>query len=525
MARVTEDKQRSPRNILAVDIGTTTISCHHFDESGISLYHTARKVQLLHPHPGWVELDPHVLWDQFVDIITEVMEASNLKAGDIAALGISTMRGTILTWDRQTGRPYHNFISWQDMRSQDDVTSWNRSLTLKSLNAGSKFLHVLLRQKKYLAGSVVNFTTQQASIRLHWLLKNRPELAKKAELGVLAFGTIDSWLIWNLTKGQLHVTDYSNASSTAMFDPFLMEWSSMLTGLFNIPLAILPKVIDTSGRICESHKDIFGGPIPVRALVADQQASVFGQCCFDPGDVNCTMGTGSFIDINTGSCPHASVAGLYPLVGWKIGGETVYLAEGNAAGCGTAMEWAKQMGFYDDVSKTSDTAFSVESSDGVYFVPAFNGLQAPINDNKACVSLMGIKSTTSKAHVMRAILESIAFRFTQLYETATEETHIPLMSSVKVGGGISNNDFVLELVSSLTCQTLDRPSQTEMSALGAAFLAGLASGVWKSRDELKAIRCSQALFQPKGSIRDKYLKSFDEWKEALRRSRNWYKWD
>lgn len=526
MARATESKQPLyTQNILAVDIGTTTISCHHFDRSGISLYHTSRKVQLLQPHPGWVELDPLVLWEQFVDVITEVIEASNLKASDVTALGISTMRGTFLTWDRQTGRPYHNFISWQDMRSHTYVESWNKSLTLKSLNIGSKFLHMILRQKKYLAGSVINFATQHASIRLHWLLKSRPELAKKAEMGVLAFGTIDSWLIWNLTKGQVHVTDYSNASSTGMFDPFVMEWSSLLTSLLNVPLKVLPKVVDTSGLICESHKDIFGAPIPVRALVADQQAAVFGQCCFDPGDLNCTMGTGSFVNINTGSYPHASVAGLYPLVGWKIGGETVYLAEGNAAGCGTAMEWAGKMGFYDDVTETSDTAFSVESSDGVYFVPAFSGLQAPINDNKACVSMMGIKSTTSKAHVMRAILESIAFRFTQLYETVTEETHIPLMSSVKVDGGIANNDFVLELMSSLTGQTLDRPSQTDMSALGAAFLAGLASGVWQSRDELKAIRCSQALFQPKASIREKYMKSFDEWKEAVHRSRDWYKWD
>lgn len=518
-------KHRSPVNIISVDIGTTTISCHHFDQSGISVYQTSRKVELLHPQPGWVEIDPQVLWEQFVDVITEVLEASNLRAEDVTALGISTMRGTFITWDRQTGQPYHNFITWQDLRSHNYVESWNKSLTLKSLNVGSKFLHMISRQKKYLAGSVISFSTQHTSIRLHWLLKSHPELAKKADVGVLAFGTIDSWLVWKLTKGQLHVTDYSNASSTGMFDPFVMEWSSIMTSLLGVPLSILPRIVDTSGKICESHKDIFGAPIPVRSLVADQQAAVFGQCCFDVGDVNCTMGTGSFIDINTGSYPHASVAGLYPLVGWKIGGETVYLAEGNAAGCGTAMEWARQMGFYDDVSLTSDTAFSVDSSEGVYFVPAFNGLQAPINDNKACVSLMGIKSTTKKAHIVRAILESIAYRFTQLYETVVEETHIPLMSSIKVGGGISNNDFVLEIMSSLTCQTIDRPSQTDMSTLGAAFLAGLAAGVWKSRDELKAIRCSQALFQPKTSIRERFLKTFDEWKEALHRSKNWYKWE
>nr|XP_058973546.1 putative glycerol kinase 5 [Pocillopora verrucosa] len=526
MARAFDrSRSHSPVNIISIDIGTTTIAGHHFDSSGISLYHTSRKVELLYPQPGGVELDPDVLWEQFVDVITEVMEASNLQAEDVTALGISTMRGTFITWDRKTGKPYHNFISWQDMRAGHCVESWNKSLTLKSLNVGSKFLHMISRQKKYLAGSVISFSTQHTSIRLHWLFKTHPDLAKKADLGNLAFGTIDSWLIWKLTKGQLHVTDYSNASGTGMFDPFIMEWSSIMTSLLSVPLSIFPKVVDTSGLICESHKAIFGAPIPVRALVADQQAAVFGQCCFDAGDVNCTMGTGSFIDINTGPYPHASVAGLYPIVGWKIGGETVYLAEGNAAGCGTAMEWAHSMGFYDDVSQTSDMAFSVETSGGVYFVPAFNGLQAPINDNKACVSLMGIKSTTNKAHIMRAILESIAFRFTQLYETVVEETHIPLMSSVKVDGGISNNDFVLELMSSLTCQTIDRPSQTDMSTLGAAFLAGLSAGVWKSRDELKAIRCSQALFQPKASIRDKFLKNFDEWKEALHRSMNWYKWD
>ncbi|CAH3195885.1 unnamed protein product [Porites evermanni] len=465
-------KHRSPVNIISVDIGTTTISCHHFDQSGISFYQTSRKVELLHPQPGWVEIDPQVLWEQFVDVITEVLEASNLHAEDVTALGISTMRGTFITWDRQTGRPYHNFITWQDLRSHNYVESWNKSLTLKSLNVGSKFLHMISRQKKYLAGSVISFSTQHTSIRLHWLLKSHPELAKKADVGVLAFGTIDSWLVWKLTRGNIIASPPQTPgwdASPSGFTPAVCRYCTVLILFFSFS--------SLSGRICESHKDIFGAPIPVRSLVADQQAAVFGQCCFDVGDVNCTMGTGSFIDINTGSYPHASVAGLYPLVGWKIGGETVYLAEGNAAGCGTAMEWARQMGFYDDVSLTSDTAFSVDSSEGVYFVPAFNGLQAPINDNKACVSLMGIKSTTEKAHIVRAILESIAYRFTQLYETVVEETHIPLMSSIKVGGGISNNDFVLEIMSSLTCQTIDRPSQTDMSTLGAAFLAGLAAGM------------------------------------------------
>ncbi|XP_031554856.1 putative glycerol kinase 5 [Actinia tenebrosa] len=518
----TSEHKEKPCNIIAVDVGTTLLTCHLFDKSGISKYNTTRKIELLHPKPGWVEMEPYHLWEQFQDIIWETMEAEQISPEDVTALGISTQRGTFVTWDRKTGKPQHNFITWQDLRASDHVENWNKSLAIKSLHAGSKFMHMISRRKQFLAGSVLNFSTQQVIMRLHYFLKNNPELQRKAENGSLFFGTIDTWLLWKLTRNKYHITDYSNASSTGMFDPFVMEWSSIITTVLNIPASILPKIVDTSGTICDTAKDIFGAPIPVRAVVADQQSAMFGQCCFDVGDVKCTMGTGTFICVNTGKYPHASVAGLYPLVAWKIGSELVYMAEGNASGTATAIEWSKSMGFFDDASQTSDMAFSVESSDDVYFVPAFHGLQAPINDNKACVSLMGIKASTTKSHIVRAILESIAFRFMELYETVLEETQVPVMSSIKADGGVCNNDFVMELTSSLTGQSLDKPSQTEMSALGAAFLAGMASGVWKSRDELKAIRCTHALYQPKASIREKYKKTIKEWKEAVRRSRNWY---
>lgn len=517
--------KKSAGCVLAVDVGTTNITCHVFDNSGISKYGAIRKIELLHPKPGWVEMDPDTLWEQFLDVVTEAVEGANVRYEDIAALGISTQRGTFLNFDKHSGRPIHNFITWQDLRATELTENWNKSFTLKGLHLSAKALHFLSRRKQFLAASVINFSTQHVSVRLSWVLKNNNEMIKKASQGSVLFATVDTWLLWKLTKGQCHVTDYSNASSTGMFDPFVMCWSSLMTTFFEIPLSILPEVVDTSGLLCETHEDIFGGArIPVTALIADQQASVFGQCCFDVGDINLTMGTGSFININTGQYPHASVAGLYPIIGWKIGSEVTYLAEGNAAGIGTAIDWAGEIGFYekDKVAETSNIASSVKDCNGVYFVPAFGGLQAPINDNKACTSMFGITPSTTKAHIVRAILESIAYRIYQLYTTVQEETKIPIISSLKVGGGVSKNDFVMQLLSTLTGQSIERPVQVEMSCLGAAFLAGLAAGVWKSRDELKAIRCSEKIFQARHSLRDGHEINYEKWKEALARSRAWY---
>ncbi|XP_046852693.1 putative glycerol kinase 5 isoform X2 [Xenia sp. Carnegie-2017] len=497
--------KKSEGYVVAVDVGTTNLTCHVFDKTGISMYGAVQKVQLLYPRPGWVEIDPDVLWDQFLNVVTEAVEGSCLQYEDITAFGISTQRGTFLNFDKRTGRPIHNFITWQDLRAAELTENWNRSFTMKGLHLGAKALHLLSRRKQFLAASVINFSTQHVSMRLHWMLKNHAELMKKARQGSILFATIDTWLLWKLTKGQVHITDYSNASSTGMFDPYVLCWSSLMTTLFEIPVSLLPEVVETSGSLCEIHKDIFGTRIPVTAVVADQQASVFGQCCFDVGDINLTMGTGSFININTGKHAHASVAGLYPLVGWKIGSDVTYLAEGNAAGTGTAIEWAGEI-----------------DCNGVYFVPAFSGLQAPINDTKASTSIFGITSSTSKAHIVRAVLESIAYRIYQLFVTVQEEIKTPIFSSIKADGGLSQNDFIMQLLSTLTEQSIERPKQIEMSCLGAAFLAGLATGVWKSRDELKAIHCSHVIFQPCCDARDKYEKFYEKWKEAQARSRYWY---
>ncbi|MED6263801.1 putative glycerol kinase 5, partial [Characodon lateralis] len=349
------------------------------------------------------------------------------------------------------------------------------------------------------------------------------------EEGNCCFGTIDTWLLFKLTKGRVHATDYSNASSTGMFDSYQMCWSGFLSSLVSLPLSIFPQVENTGHNFGSIDPSIFGVSIPIMSVMADQQAAMFGECCFDVGDVKITMGTGTFMDINTGVKPHTSLAGLYPLVGWKIGSDVVYLAEGNAADTGTAIKWAQELELFSDVTETSDMAYSVSDSDGVCFVPSFSGLQAPLNDPRACASLMGLKPSTTKSHLVRAILESIAFRNKQLYETMLRETHIPI-TQIRVDGGVSSNDFVTQLTADLFGRKLVRPQHLEMSSLGAAFVAGLAVGFWTTREELKKLQNADKVFLPKGAAKrgtarpsQEYIPVLQSWERALRRSMNWYK--
>ncbi|XP_061098846.1 putative glycerol kinase 5 isoform X2 [Conger conger] len=402
--------------ILSVDVGTTSIRCHIYDKNAEIRGSCSKKVTLIYPAPGWVEMDPEALWQSFVAVVKGAVQESGLQMGQMEALGISTQRSTFTTWHRKTGQPFHNFISWQDLRSAELVGTWNRSCTMKAIHGVMKMLHVLTRQKRFQAASMVVFSTQHVTMRLAWILQHCAEVRHAVAEGNCCFGTIDTWLLYKLSKGSFHVTDYSNASSTGMYDSYQMCWSSLLCSLVSLPMSILPTVVDTGQNYGPSDPSIFGVPISIMSVMADQQAAMFGECCFNTGDVKITMGTGTFLDINTGNKPHASWAGLYPLVGWKIGPEVVFLAEGNSADTGTAIKWACGLDLFSDVKETEALASSVEDSDGVCFVPSFSGLQAPLNDPGACASFMGLKPSTTKSHLVRAILESLAFRNKQLYD-------------------------------------------------------------------------------------------------------------
>uniref|UniRef100_A0A8C2DZX3 Glycerol kinase 5 n=1 Tax=Cyprinus carpio TaxID=7962 RepID=A0A8C2DZX3_CYPCA len=545
--------------ILSVDVGTTSIRCHVYDKSASIRGSCSAKVSLLYPQPGWVEIDPEDLWKGFVTVVKGAVQDSGLQMCQMESLGISTQRATFITWDRNTGKPFHNFITWQDLRAAELVRSWNRSCTMKTVHGVMKMLHFLTRQKRFLAASLVVFTTQHVSLRLVWALNNIPQLRQAVEDDSCYFGTIDTWLLYKLTKGLVHATDYSNASATAIFDSYQMCWSGFLCSLLSIPLSILPSVQNTrysctlncSGisrvlsslcltkqimlfffSLIFSHKfgtcdpSIFGVPIPVMSVMADQQAAMFGECCFDIGDVKITMGTGTFMNINTGNKPHTSIAGLYPLVGWKIGADVVYLAEGNAAGTGAAIKWAQDLELFSDVKETGAIATSVEDSDGVYFVPSFSGLQAPLNDPKACASFMGLKPSTTKRHLVRAILESIAFRNKQLFDIMLRETRIPI-TKIRADGGVCTNNFIMQLTADLLGRKIERPSHFDMSCLGAAFVAGLGTGYWRNQEELKKLLTTDQQFLPRRSKADwdkdgRYRGVLQSWERALQRSMHWY---
>ncbi|XP_061833691.2 glycerol kinase 5 isoform X2 [Nerophis lumbriciformis] len=463
--------------ILSVDVGTTSIRCHVYDKTAHVRGSATAELVPLYPTTGHVELDPDALWKGFTSVVKGAVQDAGVQMGQMKALGISTQRATFTTWDRRTGVPFHNFITWQDQRAADLVKSWNRSCTMK--------------------------------------------VSQAVDEGNCCFGTIDTWLLFKLTKGRTHATDYSNASSTGIFNAYQMCWSQSLCSLVSLPLSIFPKVENTDHEFGSTDPSIFGVSIPIMSVMADQQAAMFGECCYNVGDVKITMGTGTFMDINTGSRPHTSITGLYPLVGWKIGSELVYLAEGNAADTGTAIRWAQALDLFSDVKDTSTMAYSVNDSDGVCFIPSFSGLQAPLNDPKACASFMGLKLSTTKCHLVRAILESVAFRNKQLYETMLAETNIPI-TRIRVDGGVSSNDFIVQLTADLFGRKVARCQHREMSCLGAAFVAGLAVGYWKTREELKKLHSAGDVFCPKGAA-SQYTPILQSWERALRRSMYWYK--
>ncbi|CAH1783633.1 unnamed protein product [Owenia fusiformis] len=510
--------------IIALDIGTTTLRAHVYDTQTNIVGAGSKKIELLYPKTGWVEMDPGVLWQQVQDVIKEAIAAANLKVSDIACMGITTQRGTFITWDRDSHKPFHNFITWQDLRGSDYVKQWNESITLKSFNAGAKLLHGVSRQKRFLAAAVLKFQAMQVSMRLLWVLNNNLEMRRRLNEQRVQFGTLDTWLLWKFTEEKLWCTEISCASSTGMFDPFVVEWSNIVNMLLGIPLHMLPPIKDTCTEFCRISKGIFGAEIPITSVIADQQGAMFGQCCFNVGDVKCTLGTGTFLDLNTGNKPHASIAGLYPIVGWKIGNEIVYIAEGRASDTGPAIDWLRSIDMYDDLNELSRVAESVPDSGGVYFVNSFNGLQAPINDDKACSGILGLNPSTSKAQIVRALLENISFRFKLLYETALTETRIPL-SHIRADGGVSNNDFIMQLIADITNQSIERPCHTDMTSLGAAFLAGLTIGIWKDKEELLALRVVGKKFRANNNRWHQYKTVIQDWERAMKRCMFWYKED
>lgn len=508
--------------ILSLDIGTTNIRCYLYNKATEIVGKSVTPVELLYPEPQAVEINPDVLWKSIQWAIRDCLEKSETPASKVASMGISTQRGTFIVWDSETGKPIHNFLVWQDTRGDHISQSWNESYLMKGIRVASHGLHTITRRKKFLAAAVLRFRSQHVTIRLLWLMQKYPELKQLAKDGKVKFGNIDTWVIWKLTKGKVFASEYSNASATGLYDPYLLDWSDFFFSLLGIPRRMFPRIFDTDADFGSCDMELFGSPIPIRCVIGDQQGAMFGQCCFTPGDVKLTMGTGAFLNLNVGKNPHTSVAGFYPIIGWKVRGKICHLVEGSSNTAGAAIEWLQSMRLINKPQECENAINECESSNGTYFVPAFAGVQAPINDYLACGSIMGITQDTKPCHIVRAVLESLAFRNKQLFDSLASETSLPI-NKIVCDGGVSVNSFIMQLTTDLLGQSIEQQSNSEMSALGAAFVAGLAVKFWKNEQELQDLLKITKTYVPNNDTRIHYQPIMDKWCKALSRSLGWYK--
>lgn len=519
----TTDSDISPQLImsfvLGVDVGTSRVRCVAVDHSGNTLSQRESSVQVIHPSPDASEIDPEKLWLSFKKVILETLQSASLRPEDASCLGITTLRATFLLWERETGRPLCNFSTWQDRRTVKECTEWNQSVQMKTLQAGANIAHFFTRDKRFMAASVMKFMTNHVTIRLWCTLNQISGSRERARRGELCFGTVDTWLIWKLTNGRVHATDYSNVSATAFYDTYQLEWSGLLLKVFDFPSQMLPQIRDSGGSFGVCDETILGAPIPITGIISDQTSATFAQMCWEPGDVKCTMGTGMFVNINTGRRPHASMTGFYPVIGWKIGDDLNFLAEGMFSSIGSVIEWGMRFGFYSNPAETEEMALSVTDSCGVCFVPCFDGIQTPQNDPNSTASIIGITHNTRKEHIVRAILEAIAFVSKLLVEVANSELSHPV-KRIRVDGGVCRNNFILQLMSDLLGIPIEKPTELDQTVFGAVYIAGLASGFWQLREQVRDFWTLEKTFVPHDSTQCQAL--YSTWQEALQRSLHWY---
>ena len=438
--------------VLALDAGTSSSRAILFDHGGRIVSVSQREFRQIYPRPGWVEHDPLEIWETQLAVAREALAKAGADAADVAAVGITNQRETTVVWNRETGKPVYNAIVWQCRRTSEYCDG------LKS-----RGLADTIREKTGLVPDAYFSGT-----KIRWILESVPGARADAEAGRLLFGTIDTWLVWNLTGGKVHATDYSNASRTMLYDIGALRWDDDILREFGIPKSMLPQVLPSSGVFGETTADVLGAPLPVAGVAGDQQSALFGQTCFDAGDAKNTYGTGCFMLMNTGDRRVPSRNGLLTTIAWGVGGKVTYALEGSVFTAGAAIQWLRD-----------------EMGNGCYVVPAFTGLGAPYWDQYARGAVLGITRGVNKNHVVRATLESLAYQTADVLDAMKKDAGIAL-NALRVDGGASANDFLMQFQSDVIGVPVERPECVETTALGAAYLAGLAVGFWDGPSELKA---------------------------------------
>ena len=494
--------------VMAMDAGTTSNRCILFDKDGNICSVAQKEFRQIFPNPGWVEHDANEIWSTQLGVAVEAMSKIGATAADIAAIGITNQRETVIVWDKNTGEPVYHAIVWQCRRT---------SAIADALKA--KGLEEEYRKK---TGLIID--AYFSATKIKWILDNVPEAREKAEKGELLFGTVETWLIWKLTKGRVHVTDYSNASRTMLFNINTLEWDDDILRELDIPRSMLPTPRPSSEIYGYADETFFGAEIPIGGAAGDQQAALFGQMCFDEGETKNTYGTGCFLLMNTGEKPVFSNHGLVTTIAWGLDGKVNYALEGSVFVAGAAIQWLRdQMRLIDSAEDSEYMATKVNGTHGCYVVPAFTGLGAPHWDQYARGTIVGITRGTNKYHIIRATLESIAYMVTDVVDAMKEDSGRDLRM-LQVDGGASANDFLMQFQSDMLDRPVNRPACIETTALGAAYLAGLASGFWKDKEELLRNKKLDRVFVPKMTPEER-AKKRKGWNKAVKYSYGWARED
>ena len=490
--------------ILALDQGTTSSRAVIFNKQVQKISTAQREFPQHYPHPGWVEHDPDDIFLSQLSVMKEAIMKANITAEQIAAVGITNQRETVILWDKNTGKPVYNAIVWQCRRTAklaDELISSGKGELIRSKTG--------LLPDAYFSGT-----------KIKWILDNVPGVRERAEKGEILAGTVDTWLTWRLSGKKAHVTDYTNACRTMLFNIHTLEWDKELLELLNIPASILPEVKDSSFVYAYTDKSICGFEAPIASLIGDQQAALFGQACFNEGDMKSTYGTGCFLLMNTGSKPIMSKHQLLTTIALGLNGKIQYALEGSVFIGGALIKWLRdELGIISSAKECDVLAESVADSNGALLVPAFTGLGAPYWDSYARGTIVGLTRGVNKAHICRAALEAIAFQVKDEIECMKDDAGIEI-TNLKVDGGASVSNLMMQFQADILNTPVYRPENTETTVTGAAFLAGLATGFWSSTDEIKKVWKIDSIFEPKMDEETRTAK-YKTWQKAVERSRNW----
>ena len=494
--------------IMAFDAGTTSSRCIIFNHSGKICGLAQKEFTQHYPKPGWVEHDADTIWSTQLSVAVEAMAKLGISACDIAGIGITNQRETTIVWDKETGIPVYRAIVWQCRRTADYCNELKNSGYTDMIREKTG-----LMPDAYFSGT-----------KIKWILDNVEGAREKAKEGKLLFGTVDTWLIWKLTNGKVHVTDYSNASRTMLFNIHTLEWDEEILNLLGIPMSMLPQVKESSCVYGDSDSSFFGHSIPIAGVAGDQQAALFGQNCFERGEAKSTYGTGCFLLMNTGESPVKSDNGLVTTIAWGFGGKVNYALEGSVFVAGASIQWLRdEMRLIDSSADSEYMATKVEDTNGCYVVPAFTGLGAPYWDQYARGTIVGITRGVNKYHIIRATLESMAYQVRDVLDVMERDSGI-VVSVLNVDGGASTNNFLMQTQADFCNVRVQRPECVETTALGVAYLAGLAVGFWNSIDDIRGSRSIEKIFTPNicDDVRNEKIKM---WKRAVKYAFGWAKED